>query len=59
MTRPHGDRQVDGARKRKAIAEANAEKAKVEKERDERREALDIWRLIWAQVRDSMRKNHR
>ena len=31
-----------GARKRKAIAEANAEKQKVEKERDELREALDI-----------------
>ena len=31
-----------GARKRNAIAEANAEKAKVEKERDELREALDI-----------------
>ena len=31
-----------GARKRKVIAEANAENAKVEKERDELREALDI-----------------
>ena len=31
-----------GARKRKAIAEANAEKQKVERERDELREALDI-----------------
>ena len=31
-----------GARKRKAIAEANDEKAKVEKERDELREDLDI-----------------
>ena len=31
-----------GAMKRKAIAEANAEKVKVEKERDELREALDI-----------------
>ena len=31
-----------GAKKCKAITEANAEKAKVEKERDELREALDI-----------------
>ena len=31
-----------GARNRKAIAEANAEKQKVERERDELREALDI-----------------
>ena len=31
-----------GARKRKAVAEANAEKAKVEKEHDELREALNI-----------------
>ena len=31
-----------GARKRKSIAEANAEKAKVEKERDELREALGV-----------------
>ena len=31
-----------GARKRMAIAEANTEKAKVEKERDELRVALDI-----------------
>ena len=31
-----------GARKRKAIAEANAEKQKVEKERGELREALEI-----------------
>ena len=31
-----------GARKRKAIAEANAENAKVEKERDELREALNL-----------------
>ena len=31
-----------GARKRKAIAEANADKAEVEKERDELRAALDI-----------------
>ena len=31
-----------GARKQKAIADANAEKAKVEKERDELREALNI-----------------
>ena len=31
-----------GARKRKAIAAANAEKAKVEKERDEHREPIDI-----------------
>ena len=30
-----------GARKRKAIADANAERQKVEKERDELREALD------------------
>ena len=31
-----------GARKRKVIAETHAEKQKVEKERDELREALDI-----------------
>ena len=34
--------QSQGARKRKAIADANAEKAKVENERDELREALNI-----------------
>ena len=33
---------MDGARKRKAIAEANAEKAMAETERAELREALDI-----------------
>ena len=37
-----GRSQGTGARKRKATAEANAENAKVEKERDELREALDL-----------------
>ena len=41
ITPPHGDGRSQGARKRKAIAEANAEKAKVEKECDELREALN------------------
>ena len=48
MTQPHGDRHYSagggsqGARKRKAIAEANAEKSKAEKERDELRGGRNI-----------------
>ena len=45
MPRLHEGRQVggrpQGARKRKAIADANAEKATAEKEHDELREALN------------------
>ena len=47
-----------GARKRKSAADANAEKVKAEKERDELREALSILEGLlrgnWAQGRGSM-----
>ena len=46
MIQPYEARRMDDHRglssKRTAIADANAEKQKVEKERDELREALDI-----------------
>ena len=46
MTRLREDEQADdhnhGARERKSIADANAEKANAEKEHDELREALNI-----------------
>ena len=52
----HADAHNQGARKRKAIADANAENVNAEKERDEFKEALDVLEEqlgTWTQQHDS------